>query len=119
MSLNFADFAPRVLPCEVKGDEGILVFFVREVGGEEMFEKAKLEKAKAKKKKDSGAAEDDDAFKENARQLFKDYVVHEDGTPISDAEIASAMKMRFRMLMDATTEINRRLGVVPDPEKKV
>ena len=91
-------FKPRVQFCElIEGDE-TFVFYVREPSGREILQAA------AKQRKDASAID-------NARELFSKYVVHEDGSPISNDEVEQMLDMRLTAMHKASNIVQDKIGL--------
>lgn len=103
-----AFFKPIVHACEiVEGDER-LDFWVREPSGREILTAA----TKTKGGKEKSAIE-------NARELFENYVVHEDGTKITEAEADEYIDMRLSAMHAMSNIVQEKIGLKKILEKNV
>ena len=98
-------FKPIVHPCEIAEGEEKFTFYVREPSGREILQSA------AKQKKDASAID-------NAKELFARYVVHQDGSAISESEVDQLLDMRLSAMHKVSELVQEKIGLKELAEKK-
>lgn len=98
-------FKPKIKPVEVEDGGETVSFFVREPSGREILEQA------GKQKKDATATE-------NARELFSRFVVHEDGTPVTSAEVDEMLDARLTAMHKMSNKVQEVIGLAEITAKK-
>ena len=94
-------FRPKVKAVEIEDDGEKFTFYVRQ---QTVLESSKQADALAKRKK----AGDEPTNVEMTSEMAKNFVVHEDGTSISDEEVSGLMSMSpsaFKKMSDRLVEI--------------
>ncbi len=97
-------FKPVIHTCEVTDGDETLKFYVREPSGREIL----IQAAAAKKEKPA---------LENAKELFHRYVVHEDGTKLSDTEVDELLDMRLTAMHKVSEAVQEKIGLKALTEK--
>lgn len=98
-------FKPTVHPCELSEGDETFTFYVREPSGREILQSA------AKQRKDASAVD-------NAKELFARYVVHKDGSPISESEVDELLDMRLSAMHKISEKVQEKIGLKELAEKK-
>jgi len=98
-------FKPKVHPCEIEEGDEKFTFYVREPSGREILQAA------AKQRKDASAVD-------NAKELFSRYVVHQDGSAISEAEVDDLLDMRLSAMHKVSELVQQKIGLKELTEKK-
>jgi hypothetical protein len=99
-------FKPTVHRCQISEGDESFEFFVREPSGREILQQA------AKQRKDASAVD-------NAKELFARYVVHEDGSAISEQEVDALLDMRLSAMHKVSEAVQDKIGLRELTEKKL
>lgn len=94
-------FKPVVCKVDVEDEDEVVAVHVRQPSGREMLDMA------SKFKKDQSALE-------TARDIFRQFVVHEDGSAISKEEVSDMLEWRFSAMQKASLAVQKRIGLVKE-----